>query len=126
MEFCFFCESIIYDTEITGFVLEVRHTGTKTYYLKYRNKRKEQRQYKIGDEKSLTFTKASQAARKIRSRVVIGEDPVDDRKQLCKMMTLEAFVQSRYIPFVQGYNLDSLLICIPTTLNAVLIFCVRT
>lgn len=94
----------IYDTEITGFVLEVRHTGTKTYYLKYRNSRKQQRQYKIGDEKSLTFSKASQAAKKIRARVVVGEDPVEERVNLCKMMTMEAFVRERYLPFVKGYK----------------------
>ena len=47
-----------YDTVITGFILEVRPTGGATYHLRYRDPHGRQRQYKIGDAKSLTFDKA--------------------------------------------------------------------
>ena len=94
----------LYDTAITGFIVEVRSTGFKTYYLKYRNARKQQRQYKIGDEKSLSFGKASSVAKKMRARVVLGEDPVDERTESKKMLTMGEFIRDRYLPFVQGYK----------------------
>ena len=94
----------LYDTAITGFILEVRSTGTKTYYLKYRNARKQQRQYKIGDEKSLSFSKASSVAKKLRARVVLGDDPVEERAESKKMMTMGEFVRDRYLPFIKGYK----------------------
>ena len=94
----------MYDTAITGFILEVRSTGTKTYYLKYRNARKQQRQFKIGDEKSLSFREASAAAQKLRAKVVLGKDPVEDRSESRKMITMGEFVRDRYLPFVKGYK----------------------
>ena len=51
-----------YDTAITGFILEVRASGGKTFHLRYRDPHGKQRQHKIGDSKSLSFDKARQAA----------------------------------------------------------------
>jgi hypothetical protein len=64
-----------YDTSVTGFIVEIRPTGGKTYHLRYRDRHGKLRQHKIGDAKSLTFDKARQAAQKLRARVVLGEDP---------------------------------------------------
>ena len=61
-----------YDTAITGFILEVRSSGGKTFHLRYRDPHGKQRQHKIGDSKSLTFDKARQAATVLRSQVVLG------------------------------------------------------
>ena len=44
-----------FDTNITGFTLEVRMTGGKTYYLRYRDQYQRLRQHKIGDAKSISF-----------------------------------------------------------------------
>ena len=51
-----------YDNAITGFILEVRSTGGKTYHLRYRDSHGKQCQHKIGDAKSITFEKARTAA----------------------------------------------------------------
>ena len=64
----------LYDTVIAGFIVEVRSSGSKTYYLRYRDKHGKQKQYKIGDTKSLTFEQARNAAQTLRARVVLGED----------------------------------------------------
>ena len=93
-----------YDNAITGFILEVRSTGGKTYHLRYRDSHGKQRQHKIGDSASITFDKARTAAEKLRSRVVLGEDPSEERKTKRTIPTLAEFARDRYMPFVKGYK----------------------
>lgn len=93
-----------YDTAITGFIVEVRASGGKTYHLRYRDRHGKLRQHKIGDAKSLTFDKARQAAQKLRARVVLGENPAEERNVLRSVPTLSTFTQDRYLPYVKGYK----------------------
>lgn len=93
-----------YDNTITGFILEVRSSGGKTYSLRYRDSHGKLRQHKIGDVKSITFDKARNAAEKLRSRVVLGEDPAEERKTKRSIPTLADFNHDRYMPFVKGYK----------------------
>lgn len=93
-----------YDNTITGFILEVRANGGKTLALRYRDPHGKLRQHKIGDAKSITFEKARQAAEKLRSRVVLGQDPSEERKTLRAVPTLAEFTRDRYMPFVKGYK----------------------
>lgn len=93
-----------YDNAITGFILEVRSTGGKTYHLRYRDAHGKQRQHKIGDAQSISFDKARQAAQVLRSRVVLGESPAEERKTKRSIPTLAEFSADRYMPFVKGYK----------------------
>lgn len=93
-----------YDTAITGFILEVRASGGKTFHLRYRDPHGKQRQHKIGDSKSISFDKARQAAQVLRSRVVLGESPAEERKVKRTIPTLDEFFQERYMPFIKGYK----------------------
>jgi integrase len=94
----------LYDTAISGFILEVRPSGKKTYYLRYRDPHGKQRQYKIGDAQSLSFEQAKQAAQTLRAKVVLGENPSADKAELKKMPTLAEFAYERYLPYVKGYK----------------------
>jgi integrase len=94
----------LYDTVIPGFILEVRSTGGKTYYLRYRDQHGKQKQYKIGDAKSLTFEQARQAAQTLRAKVVLGDSPAEAKAALKKVPTLSEFVTSRYMPYIKGYK----------------------
>ena len=93
-----------YDVIIKGFIVEVRSTGGKTFSLRYRDPHGKLRQHKIGDSASITFEKARQAAEKLRSRVVLGEDPSEERKTKRTIPTLAEFARDRYMPFVKGYK----------------------
>lgn len=93
-----------YDTAITGFILEVRASGGKTFHLRYRDPHGKQRQHKIGDSKSLSFDKARQAAQVLRSRVVLGDSPAEERKIKRSIPTVAEFAEERYMPFVKGYK----------------------
>ena len=59
----------LYDTTVIGFTLEVRPSGVKTYYLRYRDKYGKQKQFRIGDTNSLTFVKAQNAAQQLKSEL---------------------------------------------------------
>lgn len=90
-----------YATEITGFLLEVRASGGKTYYLRYRDTRGRQCQYKIGDTKSISFDKARQAAMRIRSSVVLGGSPVEERALKKIIPTIAELFRNVYLPQLQ-------------------------
>jgi len=40
----------------------------------------------------------------MRARVVLGEEPVDERTESKKMITMGEFIRDRYLPFVKGYK----------------------
>ena len=94
----------LYDTAISGFILEVRPSGVKTYFLRYRDAYGKQRQHKIGDTKSLTFEQAKNAAQTLRARVVLGENLSAEKASLKNIPTLEQFSQNHYMPFIKGYK----------------------
>ncbi len=64
-----------YDETVTGFVLECRSTGGRTYYLRYEDAAGRQKQHKIGRYEDITFAQAKKAAQRLRSEVVMGGDP---------------------------------------------------
>lgn len=90
-----------YDKTITGFILEVRPTGGATYYLRYRDSHGRQRQFKIGDHKSLSFEKAKQAAKVLRSKVVLGDSPIEERQIKKSVPTFEEFINDTYLPHIK-------------------------
>lgn len=90
-----------YDTAITGFILEVRSTGGQTFALRYKDQHGRQIQHKIGDAKDISFDKARNAAKVLRSRIVLGEDPSAEKRTKRMVPTMEEFVRNSYLPFVQ-------------------------
>lgn len=93
-----------YDTAITGFILTVSASGAKVFSLRYRDQYGKQRQHKIGDAKSITFDKARLQAQKLRSKVVLGENPAEDRQALRKVPTLDEFITDVYLPHVRQHR----------------------
>lgn len=91
-----------YDTNITGFILEVRASGTATFALRYKDENGRQIQHKIGDSNSISFDKAKNAAKVLRSRVVLGEDPAAEKRTKRLVPTLAAFIEDRYLPYAKA------------------------
>ena len=89
-----------YSKDIRGFLLECRKSGGKTYALRYRDKHNRQCQYKIGDSKDISFEKARRAAEKARGKVVLGQDPAEEKRVKKKTPTLNHFIQFNYIPYI--------------------------
>lgn len=66
---------VIWDTEVTGFCVRVYPTGKKTYFLQYRNKKRETHKIKIGVHGPITTELARQKAIELSLSVGAGEDP---------------------------------------------------
>ena len=94
----------LYDTAIPGFILEVRPSGGKTYHLRYRDQYGKQRQYKIGDAASINFSKARDMAQRVRSRVVGGDSPMDERRAQRTVPTLSEFIRDVYMPHIRAHR----------------------
>lgn len=93
-----------FDSNIKGFVLEARTTGGKTFYLRYRDAHGRQRQHKIGDAQSISFDKARSAAERLRSQVVLGENPAEAKKIKRSIPTIAEFYKDTYLPYLQSYR----------------------
>ena len=99
----------VFHNSITGFILEIRSTGGKTYALRYRDAHGRQRQIKIGDAQSVSYDKARLAAERLRSRVVLGESPAEDKKAKRAIPTIAELYRDTYLPHIQSYrrNMES-------------------
>jgi integrase len=69
-----------WDSVTTGFILEVRATGGRTFYLRYFDEAQRQRQHKIGAYGDISFEQARKAAKRFRSEVVLGGDPAAQKE----------------------------------------------
>ena len=85
-----------YDNTVTGFVLECRSTGGKTYYLRYQDTAGRQKQHKIGKVEDVTFAVAKKKAQHLRSEVVMGGDP-GAAKALAKAIPLYAELSTLHL-----------------------------
>jgi integrase len=83
-------------------MLEVRSSGGKTYYQRYRDRRGRERQFKIGPAGALTLRQARRKARQVVAEALLGSDPHQRRQELRMIPTLTEFVRDRYMAFAQG------------------------
>jgi integrase len=91
-----------FDTTFPGFFLEVRASGGKTFYQRYRDERGRERQFKIGSARVLTVSQARSKAKAVLARAILGNDPQQERKELRTIPTLSEFVRDSYLPFVKN------------------------
>lgn len=89
-----------YDKTVTGFVLECRSSGGKTYALRYLDAAGRQKQYKIGRFEDVSFAAAKKAAQRLRSDVVMGGDP-GAKKAQAKAIPLYAELAAMHLADAQ-------------------------
>jgi integrase len=88
--------AMVWDTQVTGFGLQLRPSGMKTFILVYRNKAGRVRRLTIGRYGRVTVDQAREAAKHHNGVIVLGGDPVADRKRDRTAKTLDE-VFERYI-----------------------------
>lgn len=89
-----------FDTTITGFIVEARPNGSKTYALRYKNEYGRQQQFKIANAADVTFNEARKVAAQVKARVAVGQNPVEERKANRRIPTL-AELSERYLAFIR-------------------------
>src|SRR6516162_10938663 len=91
-----------FDENLPGFMLEVRSSGGKTFYQRYRDSRGRERQFKIGSVRILTVRQARLKARSILAEAALGNDPQEQREMLREIPTFAELVRESYLPFAKS------------------------
>jgi integrase len=94
----------LFDLLSRGLSLEVRATGGKTYYRRYRDSRGRIRQIKLGDERNLSLADARQLSDKVGRQVAMGEDPLEQKQIARTVPTFADFIADQYMPYIKSYK----------------------
>lgn len=92
-----------YSDKLSGFILEVRSNGGKSFHLRYKDKYGRLRQIRIGPYPDISYEKAKREALKLRSRVVVGDNPLEE-KQVKRQVPTVAELSVRYLAYVRTYK----------------------
>lgn len=86
----------LWDSEVPGFGLRVRYTGSRVYVVEYRNRAQRKRRVTLGPHGRLTVDQARDLARQILAAVARGEDPAQERQNDRSAPTFDEFA-ARYL-----------------------------
>lgn len=92
-----------YSDKLSGFILEVRANGGKSFHLRYKDSYGRLRQMRIGPFPDISFEKAKREAVKLRSRVVVGENPLEEKQAKRQVPTVQE-LSVRYLDYVRTYK----------------------
>ena len=94
----------IFDLGCKGLMLEIRKSGTATWYFRYSDRRANQRQYRLGGADTLSLKAARARIDELRAELSLGRDPQEQRQVQRAAPTFAEFIAERYLPFIQGYK----------------------
>ena len=97
-------KEVFFDISCRGLLFEVRNTGGRTYYLKYRDGRGHARQQKLADARDISLSQARQLASKKISQIAMGHDPLEAKRTLKQIPTISTYIHTRYLPYVESYK----------------------
>ena len=86
----------VWDSEVPGFSLRVRSTGSRVYVVEYRNRAQRKRRVTLGRHGRLTVEQARDLARQVLAAVARGEDPAEERRERRSAPTFDELA-SRYL-----------------------------
>lgn len=92
------------DTSSPGLILEIRPSGGKTFYFRYRDKHGRQRQHSIGSADCINLADARLAVRQLQTQIALGADPGKARAMARQVPTFTEFSSGRYMPYVKTYK----------------------
>ena len=93
-----------FDTDIKGFLLELRSSGGATYYFRYRNAAAKVRMINLGRVEEVSLSDARAKAHKMSAIVKEGGDPQLEGHRFRDIPTLEAFADERYLPYAKMHK----------------------
>jgi integrase len=93
-----------FDANLPGFGVEIRHSGSGTYFTRYPDQYGKSRQFKLGSTNILTLAQARLLATKVLAKVAMGEDPGAEKALKKTVPTFGQYAIELYMPFVRGYK----------------------
>ena len=89
------------DPQVPGLLIEIRHTGSKTYFLRYRDADNATRYHKIARSMDLSLSAVKKEALRLRSGIVLKQYPGADKAVKTQCMTFSEFFETKYLPFAK-------------------------
>jgi len=86
----------------TGLYLNVSHTGSKTFYMRYRSSENGNKSthIKLGRATDITLAQARTKVKKLRAEIALGDDPQAKVKKQRNEMTYRDFMLNDYFPYI--------------------------
>jgi integrase len=86
---------------IPGLLVEVRHTGSKSYFLRYRDADQSTRYCKLARLTDASLSDVKKKALQIRREIFLGNYPGADKATNQQCMTFSEFFEQKYLPFAK-------------------------
>lgn len=92
-----------YDLKITGLILEMRSSGGGSFYLRYQDAHGRQKQHRIAGLADASVDKIRKEAQRLRSQVVLGEDPAQAKAEK-KAVPTYASLAKEHLDYAKTYQ----------------------
>ena len=93
-----------FDTKVRGLYLEIRSSGTRTFYLRYTDKWGKIKSIKISNNADLKLKEVRLIAESLRSDIARGVDPAAEQNKHKSTMLFEELVSDYYEPYAITYK----------------------
>jgi integrase len=92
----------IFADKLSGFIMEVRETGSVSFYIRYSDARARQREIRLGRLGEVTVDQARKRAHEIKAEASLGGDSAANRDRLKAVLTFSSFIEDRYLLLAKG------------------------
>lgn len=89
-----------FDSELTGFMLEVKNTSSKTYYYRYRVNTS-QKMIRIGTTTELNFQQAKEKYLELKENQTNPQEHSPQKEK--PLITFKEFYNSYYLPYIKAH-----------------------
>ena len=89
-----------FDTDLTGFMIEVKNTGSKTYYYRYRVNTS-QKMIRIGTTTELNFQQAKEKYLELKENQTNPQEHSPQKEK--PLITFLEFYNSYYLPYIKAH-----------------------
>ncbi|PRM93881.1 integrase [Aliarcobacter cryaerophilus] len=89
-----------FDSELTGFMIEVKNTGSKTYYYRYRENAS-QKMIRIGTTTELNFQQAKEKYLELKENQTNPQEHSPQKEK--PLITFKEFYDNHYLPYIKAH-----------------------
>ncbi len=93
-----------FDTDIKGFLLELRSSGTGTFYFRYRDKGTKVCFERLGRLGEISVQEARAKAYELWKILQNGQSPRQDSHRIVDMPTVKKFAHEQYMPYARTHK----------------------
>lgn len=89
------------DKDLAGLFLEVRETGSSSYYFRYKDASGHTQTKKLGRSTEITLAEAHQQAKALRNYIAMGANPRAEERARKLVITFDTLFTEHYLPHIK-------------------------